>query len=103
MSNAINIMRDQRKAQVELSPSSEDFQIVGGVIFRGIFDRSHEEDNKDDGNIQQKKLVPRIMVSVVPSGIVPRITKVIRSVDNTTYTVRFVSIDDEGIPVIWLY
>ena len=99
----IDIMRQQRKDQVELNPSSELFQIVDGGTFRGVFDRAHLEDRKDKGNVTQKKLTPLIMVSEIPSGLIERTTQIERESVGKTYTLSFVSLDDEGIPILWLY
>lgn len=99
----IDILRQHRADQIELNPSSELFQIDGGVSFYGVFDNSHIEEGKDAGNITQKKLLARIMVAVVPSGLVERTSKIIREDGTTTFTFKFVGKDEEGIPILWLY
>ena len=98
----LNILEEHRDNQVELSPFSELFQIVGGSTFYGIFDKSHIEDNKDSGNVTQKKLKPRIIVSTVPSGLTERSTEITRANGTETYTFGFVGKDDAGTPLLWL-
>lgn len=103
---ALDLMRDQRKLQIEQSPFSEEFQIVGGGSFRGIFDKSHEETNKDGGNIRQKNLSPAIMISDIPSGLIERASKIQRegwTTGDKIYTFRAYGKDEEGIPILWLF
>lgn len=104
---AINILRDQRKAQIEESPFSETFQIVDSdLTFKGIFDEAHEESNKDGGNVRQKKTVPVILVSERPEGITERTTKIQREEWETgdpEYTFNLYGKDKEGVPVLWLF
>lgn len=98
----IDIMNQHRSDQLELSPSSEEFQIVGGGTFFGIFDESHIEDKSNTKiNTTQKKISPRIMVSTRPSGL-DEMTTVIQRADLTEFTFKFYGIDTEGIPIIWL-
>lgn len=99
----IDILNTDRANQLALSPSSELFQIVDGDTFSGVFDRAHFEENKDDGNNQQKILRPVIMVSDIPSGMVERQTQITRENGTDTYTLFFIGIDDEGIPLLWLF
>ncbi len=99
----IDIMNADRANQLALSPSSETFQIVGGDTFSGVFDRAHFEENKDDGNNQQKILKPVIMVSTIPSGLTERVTQITRENGTDTYTLFFIGKDDEGIPLLWLF
>ena len=98
---SIQAMREQRKSQVEDNPSAETFQIVGGETFKGTFDNSREEENKDKGNITQKKRNPAVMVDSMPSGLIERTSKIQRE-DGTEYTFWRVGKDDEGIPILWL-
>lgn len=99
----IDIMRQHRTNQIELSPSSETFQIVGGSTFIGIFDRAHKEDNKDSGNVTQKKLTPMIMVSTIPAGLIEQSSEITRETPGETFVFNYVGKDDEGIPILWLY
>ncbi len=99
----LDIMRDHRTNQIELSPSSETFQIVGGSTFKGIFERSHLENNKDSGNVMQKKLTSRILVSTIPAGLTERVTKITREDPGKEFTFNFAGLDDEGIPILWLF
>lgn len=99
----IDILRQHRADQIELSPSSETFQIVGGSTFKGIFDRAHKEDNKDSGNVLQKKLTPLIMVSTIPAGLTERSSQITRETVGETFTFSYVGKDEEGIPILWLF
>jgi len=104
--NTVDIMRQHRKSQIEISPSSETFQIVGGSTFKGIFDRAHFQDSKDSGNVTQKKLNPLIMVSEKPAGLTERSTKIRRDgwvTGDHEYTFFKIGLDDEGIPILWLH
>lgn len=98
----IDILRTHRDNQLKLSPSSEEFNIVDGLTFFGIFDRAHFEDNKDKGNVLQKKLTPVIQVSTIPSGMTERETRIERE-NGDTFTLFFVGKNDEGIPLLWLF
>jgi hypothetical protein len=102
----LDITRRHRKAQTENSPFSEEFQIVGGGTFKGIFDRSHIEDEKDRGNVTQKQTNPMIQVAERPDGLTERTSKIRRegwTSGDKEYTFFFYGIDDEGVPVVWLY
>ena len=99
----IDILRQHRTNQIELSPSSETFQIVGGSTFKGIFDRAHKEDDKDSGNVTQKKLTPMIMVSTIPAGLTPRTSEITRETVDKTFKLNFIGKDEEGIPILWLF
>jgi len=104
--DTVNIMRDHRKNQIETSPFSETFQIVGGSTFKGIFDKAHFQDNKDSGNVTQKKLNPLIMVSEKPVGLTERSTKIRRegwTIGDYEYTFFKIGTDEEGIPILWLH
>ena len=99
----LDIYNDHRKEEIENGPFSETFTTASpSGSFSGIFDRSHIEDNKDSGNVQQKKLYPRIMVSEVPEGIEPQTTTITREKTSDTFTFWFVGKDDEGVPYLWL-
>ncbi len=100
------ILNQQRADMIELDPSSETFNIVGGGSFEGIFDLSHVENNKDNGNITQKKLNPTIMVPIIPSGLRPMETQIKRVgwlPGDKVYTFQFAGNDSEGVPVLWLF
>lgn len=99
----LEIMNGHRKAAVENSPASEEFTIVEGGNFKGIFDESHIENNKDSGNVTQKKIKPRIMVDSLPEELVnqERISKIQRE-NGEEYTYQFFGKDKEGIAIIWL-
>jgi len=102
----IDIMNEHRKNQIEQSPSSETFQIVGGSTFKGIFDRSHFEENKDSGNVTQKKPFPIIMVNIRPADLTEKSSKIRREnfqIGDKEYIFNYIGTDDEGIPILWLY
>lgn len=100
---ALDLYRQQRDYQVEDGQFSEEFQIVGGDTFRGVWDLAHMQDNKDRGNVMQKKLNPRIMISTIPAGLEERTTQITRVSTLETFTYFFVDKTDEGIPILWLY
>ena len=100
---SLAIMNGHRKQAVEYSPSSEEFTIVGGGTFRGIFDRSAIDENKDKGNIKQKNLHARITVDSLPSGLTERTSKIKREGSSTELTFLFADLDDEGQVLLWLF
>lgn len=103
---AIEIKRAQRARQIEYGPDSEEFTVVGGGTFRGIFDRSYIYDNKDSGNVQQKKNNPLIMVATIPEELIERTSKIRREewqIGDKEFTFNGYAIDDEGVPILWLY
>jgi hypothetical protein len=101
--DALDVLRQHRDATIQLSPFSELFQIVGGVSFYGVFDEAHVEENKDAGQVTQKKRKPLIMVSEVPSGLVERTSKITREGETREYTFHYVGKDAEGLPILWLF
>ncbi len=104
--DTLDIMRQHRADQIETGSFSEEFLIVGGGSFFGIFDKSHVENNKDNGNITQKKLNPMIMVPIIPSGLRPMETQIKRVgwlPGDKIYTFQFAGNDSEGVPVLWLF
>lgn len=103
---AIEIKRAHRLRQIEEGPDSEEFSIVGGGTFRGIFDRSYIYDNKDSGNVKQKTNNPLIMVSGRPDGLTEQVSVIRReewATGGKEYRFLSYAIDDEGVPVLWLY
>jgi len=98
----IDIMNQHREDQIKFNPSSELFQIIGGGSFYGIFDKSHQELQKDSGNNQIKTLRGSILVSEVPFGLIGRETKIVRE-DSTEYTFFYEGLDDNGVPILWLF
>lgn len=99
-STTVDIMNSHRASQIQLSPSSEEFQIVGGSTFYGIFDNSHIEDKNDSGNVQQKKRSLRIMVDTITSEMVSGASVLLP--DATTKTISFNGKDENGVPILWL-
>ncbi len=98
----LDIMNQHKSNQLELSPASEEFHIVGGGSFFGIFDESHIENKANtQSNVTQKKLSPRIMVTSRPIGIDEQ-ESIIQRANGAKYTFKFFGIDEEGIAIIWL-
>jgi len=99
----VELLRVDRKNQLEQSPASETFLIDGGPSeFGGIFSRAPRQLSKDAGNFKPNTLKPMIMVDLRPSGLVENTTKIMRE-NGTEYTFHFFDIDDEGIAIIWLF
>lgn len=95
--------QEQRKYQIENSSFSESFSINGTTrTIKGIFDRSFLLGKKDDGGVQSESLKARILVSEVPDPAITRNDTITREKTNERYTFRKSTIDDEGIPVLWL-
>jgi hypothetical protein len=101
---ALSVYRQQRAYQVSQGPMSEEFTIVGGTTFRGVFDRSMVYLNKDSGEVEQQVLKARIIVPEIPASLLgqEQTARVTREGDTTNYLVYSFAYDDEGIPVIWL-
>lgn len=100
--DTLDILNQHRANQLSLSPSSEEFTIQGGSTFFGIFDNAHYEEPKDRGNVTGKKRMPVIMVDVVPSGLTPDSSVIIRE-NGDEFTFQFAGRDKEGVPLLWLY
>lgn len=97
----IDALNVQKKAQIEESPFSETFQIVGGGSFKGIFDDAYDTGMSDGGNVTQRSTCPAIMVYEEPAGLVKG-SEILRE-DLTSFKWRRTGLDTEGIPVLWLY
>ena len=98
------IMNNHRKEATENSPASEEFTIVGGDTFRGIFDRSAIDESEDKGHVLEKNIHARIMVDSKPTGLIERTSKITREGQSTPeYTFQFYDVDDEGQGLVWLY
>ena len=98
----IDLLREDRKNHVELNPSSETFQVIGGSSFLGVFDRNVIKANKDQGNVKQQRLRAVIMVASIPSGLVQG-QSIIKRENGEEYTFFKPILDDEGIGLLWLY
>jgi len=93
---------DNKVYLLENSPFSEMFGIIGTTnTFKGIFDRAFIEGSQDKGNVTNRKLLARILVATVPTGLIPRVSKITRE-DGTEYLFGYAGIDDEGIQHLWL-
>ena len=99
----VDALREQRKAQIEESPFSETFQIVGGSTFKGIFNRANRQGRKDPGNVKPMILNPSIMVDSRPEGIIEHETIIEREDGVSKYTFSSYDTDEEGIPILWLF
>jgi len=99
----LDLLNEDRKNTIELSPFSELFNILGGGTFYGIFDKSHVEDNKDSANVYQKNIKARIMVASLPDGLTGSVTKITRETPDTEYVFSSYGLDEEGLGIVWLY
>ncbi len=98
---ALTILNQQRADMIELDPSSETFNIVGGPTFIGIFDDAYEINQADGGNVSQRSTCPAIMVSEIPDGLIKG--TIINREDGDSFTWRRSGTDSQGVNVIWLY
>ena len=99
----LELMRAQRKAQIEDGPFSEPFYLdpTGARIeLRGVYDEPYLSGDKDSGNVRQQLRKPRLIIDEVPAGITAQSTKV--EVRGVVYTVQKVDRDPEGVPRVWL-
>jgi hypothetical protein len=100
---ALDVYDDQRTEQIENGPFSEEFILdPSGTAtpIRGIYDESYLTENQDQGNVRQQIRKPVILVSEVPSGIVPKTTQI--TVRGTDRKIQKVDRDPNGIPRLWL-
>jgi len=102
--DTLNLMNDHRNDLITMSSFSEPFNFEG-VEFMGVYDESHMDDHssKVTANISQRKLTPRILVAEIPTGLVPRTSKITQISTGKEYTLLFTAIDVVGISVLWLY
>jgi hypothetical protein len=100
---ALDVYDDQRTEQIENGPFSEEFILdPSGTAtpIRGIYDDSYITDERDQGNVRQQKRKPLILISEIPSGIVPKTTLItVRGVDRK---IQKIDRDENGIPRLWL-
>jgi len=97
----LDILNNDKKNQIELSPFSETFQIVGGVSFIGIFDDAYDTGMVDGGNVTQRSTCPAIMVVEEPTGLIKG--SEIERESGELFTWRRNGTDSEGVPVVFLY
>jgi hypothetical protein len=110
MSTALEVMAGRLTAVIEYGPTSEDFTLdpTGTpVSFKGVYSNSHEEDDKNEGNVTRKRRSPVIMVATIPTGAAQGVK--IEYADGsafpdgtTTKTITYIGKDDTGVQVIWL-
>lgn len=103
MGNALDIYDGHRDEQIENGSFSESFFIDpsgANTEIKGIFDEPYTTGNKDQGQVQQQMLKPRILISTIPSGIIPRTTEIL--VRSETMKIQKVDRDPNGIPRLWL-
>lgn len=101
--DALEIMKAQRKAQIEESPFSETFYLdpTGArTEIKGIYDDPYETENTDQGQVRQQKRKPRILLNEIPGSIVFRTTKI--EVRGEVFTIQKPDRDPEGVARIWL-
>ena len=95
----------QRLYQVENSPFSETFEIVGtDDTFNGIFDRAHQEESRSGGGVSRKTVGTRIMVATIPDALdgLERAAEITRVSTGETYKYNKPGKDLEGVPILWL-
>ena len=98
----IDMLNEDRKNQVEESPSSEEFSVVDSIeTFKGIFDRALFQSKTDEGNVRGNYMRPLIMVSTIPSFLVEEDSVIVRE-NGESYTFKYADKDEEGVPVLWL-
>lgn len=95
--------RASLKKQIEEGQFSESFRLPDEREFRGIFDKTHLVENRDEGHVSQKKLMSRILVWEIPDSLTERETSIVRLKTGNVYTYLFGDIDDQGVPVLWLF
>ena len=99
---ALDAYELQKKNILEQGNFSEQFQIIGGNSFYGIFDQSHREDNEDQGHVAQKKLEMRILCNTVPVGLVERTSRIERLRTHDVYVFNLALPEKEGVTVLCL-
>ncbi len=100
---ALDYYNDQRTAQIEDGPFSEEFTLDpsgAATTIKGIYDEPTVMEERDQGQVRQKRRKPKILVSEIPAGITLRTTQI--TVRGTDYTIEKVDKDPNGIPRMWL-
>jgi len=98
----LDIYRTQRLEQTESGTFSEEFEIIGGVKFFGIFDSAHSEGYNDAGHVVQRPVQKRIMVNETPASLIPKTSTILRIGTGKVFSYVKDGHDDEGVPVLWL-
>lgn len=100
--DAIDIMKAQRKSQVEHIFSETFYLDPAGsrTEVNGIYDEPYETENTDQGQVRQQQRKPRILLDDIPDSVVARSTKI--EVRGEVKTIQKIDRDPEGVPVIWL-
>ena len=98
----LNVLDQQRKDQIELSPFSETFTVSGLDPFIGIFEEANFTGGKDSGNIKKSFLRPVIMVNIIPAGLVEQESIITRENGADNFTFYKAGKDKQGIPLLWL-
>jgi hypothetical protein len=99
----LDIFADHRKEQIENGPFSESFIITTSgdtQTVKGIYDESYVTQEQDSGKVRQQMRKPVILIAEIPTGIIPRTSKI--DVRGLEYTVQKIDRDSEGVPRIWL-
>ena len=100
---ALDLYAAQRKEQIENGPFSEPFYLDPAGTRRevlGIYDEPYVAGDKDTGNVRQQLRKPRVLVDVIPSGVIPRTTLI--EVRSGVYKIEKIDRDPEGVPRMWL-
>lgn len=100
---ALDLYAAQRKEQIENGPFSEPFYLDPAGARRevlGIYDEPYVAGDKDTGNVRQHQRKPRVLVDVIPSGVIPRTTLI--EVRSGVYKIEKIDRDPEGVPRMWL-
>ena len=97
----LDILNQQKRDMIELSPNSEEFTVSGGSSFFGIFDGSYEINKLDSGNVPARS-IGRVIIVAEDPGIV-KDAEITREDGVTVYRFKRIGKDDEGMPVLWLY
>lgn len=100
--SSLEIYRTHRLEQTENGTFSEEFEIVGGLKFWGIFDNAHSEGMTDSGKVIQRPNQKRILVNKIPETLVLKVSQIVRIVNGQIYLYAKKGYDDEGVPVLWL-
>ena len=102
---ALDVYDDHKEFQIEGGTFSESFTFdPDGVAttIKGIFDESYITDERDQGNVRQQKLKPRVLVYEIPSGVVYKESKLYIPRLDKTYTILKADKDDQGVIRLWL-
>jgi len=75
---ALDIYDAHKEFQLEEGSFSESFILDpsgAATTIKGVFDESYITDEKDQGNVRQQKMEPRILVYEIPASVVAQTTQ----------------------------